>query len=119
MTIKKSIFLLFIFIFSCVEIGDSKPPKNLIPPEQMSFIMIDVILMKNIIRDQYAIKEKTSLLVSQYLYDKYDIDSTQFASSQTYYSQNPKKYMPIFKTVEEHLKKILDSVQKEQRAVEE
>ena len=49
MTIKKSIFLLFIFIFSCVEIGDNKPPKNLIPPEQMSFIMIDVILMKNII----------------------------------------------------------------------
>ena len=119
MITKKSIFLLFIFIFSCVEIGDNKPPKNLIPPEQMSFIMIDDILMKNNIRDQYAIKEKTSLLVSQYLYDKYDIDSAQFASSQTYYSQNPKKYMPIFKTVEEHLKKILDSVQKEQRAVEE
>ena len=116
MNVKKSIFLLFIFIFSCDQIGDNKPPQNLIPPEQMSVIMIDIILMKNIIRDKYAIKEKKSLLVPKYLYDKYDIDSAQLASSQNYYSQNPKKYVPIFKTVEEQLKKIRDSVNEESRA---
>ena len=118
MTIKKSIFLLFIFIFSCVEIGDNKPPKNLIPPEQMSFIMVDIILMKNIIRDLYAIKEKQKMMEPQYIYNKYNIDSAQLASSQNYYAQNPKKYAPIFKDVQEQLKKLRDSVQEELRAIE-
>ena len=118
MNIKKSIFLLFIFIFSCNQIGNNNPPKNLIPPEQMSIIMVDIILMKNIIRDQYAIKEKQALMVPQYIYNKYDIDSAQLASSQNYYAQNPKKYAPVFKVVQEQLKKLRDSIQEALRAVE-
>ena len=72
--------------------------------------------MKNIIRDQHSIKDKKVLLVPKYFYDKYAIDSAQMASSQNYYSQNPKKYAPIFKTVQEQLVKILDSVKKGERA---
>ena len=96
--------------------GENNPPKNLIPPKQMSLIMVDIILMKNIIRNQYSIKDKEVLLVPKYFYDKYAIDSAQLASSQIYYSQNPKKYAPIFKTVQEQLIKILDSVKEGERA---
>ncbi|MEK9602921.1 MAG: DUF4296 domain-containing protein [Flavobacteriaceae bacterium] len=108
---KNSIILILFLVFSCTEIGDNKPPDNLIPPEQMSDIMMDIILMKNIKRNNYAPKEKKYLLTDQYLYDKYGIDSLQLANSQEFYTKNPKKYIPIFKQVQIKIEKIKDSVQ--------
>ena len=65
------------------------------------------------------IKEKKNLLVPEYLYEKHGIDSLQLATSQSYYAKNPKKYVPIFKLLENHLKKLKDSIQESMRASEE
>jgi len=116
---RKLILLLLAMLFSCTKFGDNRPPDNLIPPEQMSDIVVDIILMKNIKRNDYAIKEKKNLLVPEYLYEKHGIDSLQLATSQSYYAKNPKKYVPIFKLLENHLKKLKDSIQESMRASEE
>lgn len=78
----------------------------------MSEIMLDVILMKNIKRNAFAVKEKRVLLVNQYILDKYQIDSLQFIISQEYYSKNPKEYIPIFKVIQTRLGTLKDSLQK-------
>ena len=56
---------------------DNSPPDNLISPDQMSVVMLDIILMKNIKRESYNVLEKKDLLVAEYLYEKYGIDSAQ------------------------------------------
>mgnify|MGYP002212604935 CR=1 FL=1 len=73
--------------------------------------MFDVILMKNIKKTGYAIKEKEAFLVDQYILNKYGVDSLQFQSSQDYYSKNPKEYIPIFKKVQAKLVRHRDSLQ--------
>jgi len=51
-------------VFSCSKIGDNSPPDNLISPDQMSMVMLDIILMKNIKRESYNVLEKKDLLVA-------------------------------------------------------
>ena len=111
MKTKKIIFLLWLITFSCSETGQNRPPDDLISPQQMSQILADIILMKNIKRNNSFNKDKKQLLVPKYLYDKYGIDSLQLASSQSYYAKNPKKYLPVFKLVQSQLKKLNDSIQ--------
>ena len=110
MNIKKNIFLLSLVVFSCTATGDNKPPNDLIPPDQMSEVMTDIILMKNIKREASYIQDKEDLLVAEYLYEKHGIDSAQLASSQSYYAKNPKKYVPIFREVELELNRLNDSI---------
>ena len=118
MNIRKLFFLMSLFTFSCTESVQNRPPDDLIPPKQMSQILADIILMKNIKRNNSFIKDKKQLLVPQYLYDKYGIDSSQLASSQSYYAKNPKKYLPVFKLVQTQLKKLNDSIQERIRKEE-
>lgn len=118
MNTRKLFFLMSLVIFSCTESLHNRPPDDLIPPQQMSQILSDIILMKNIKRNNSFIKDKKQLLVPQYLYDKYGIDSSQLASSQYYYAKNPKKYLPVFKLVQTQLKKLNDSIQERIRKEE-
>ena len=119
MNMKKFIGLLVFIVFSCSKTGDNSPPDNLISPDQMSMVMLDIILMKNIKRESYNLLEKKDLLVAEYLYEKYGIDSAQLASSQSYYAKNPKEYLPIFKKVKMKLNKLNDSIQQTMRIREE
>lgn len=116
---RKLTLLLLAMLFSCTKFGDNRPPDNLIPPEQMSDILVDIVLMKNIKRNAYAIKEKENLLVDQYLFDKYGIDSLQLASSQEFYAKNPKKYIPIFKDAQIKIGIIKDSLEQKMIRAEE
>ena len=52
-------------IFSCTESLQNRPPDDLIPPQQMSQILSDIILMKNIKRNNSFIKDKKQLFVPQ------------------------------------------------------
>ena len=119
MNMKKFIAMLMFILFSCSNTGDNRPPENLIPPDQMSMVMLDIILMKNIKRESYNVLEKKDLLVAEYIYEKYGIDSAQLASSQTYYAKNPKEYLPIFKNIKMKLNKLNDSIQQTVRIREE
>ena len=106
------IIILFLFFFSCFQLRETNPPENLIEQELMSKIMLDVMLMKNINRNGYAIKEKRNILVDQYILQKYGVDSLQFNQSQDFYSKNPKEYTYIFEKVQSKLNELRDSLQK-------
>ena len=106
------IIILFLFLFSCFQLRETNPPDNLIEQELMSKIMLDVILMKNIKRNGYAVKEKRNLLVDQYILQKYGVDSLQFNTSKSFYSKNPKEYIYVFEVIEAKLNELRDSIQK-------
>ena len=106
------IIILFLFLFSCLNHKKTNPPEDLIEQELMSKIMLDVMLMKNINRNGYAIKEKRNILVDQYILQKYGVDSLQFYQSQDFYSKNPKEYTYIFEKVQSKLNQLKDSLQK-------
>ena len=106
------IIISFSSLFSCSHLKDINPPDNLIGQELMSKIMLDVMLMKNINRNGYAIKEKRNILVDQYILQKYGVDSLQFYQSQDFYSKNPKEYTYIFEKVQSKLNELRDSLQK-------
>ena len=108
----KRFIIIILFLFSCSQLRETNPPENLIEQELMSKIMLDVILMKNIKRNGYAIKEKRNLLVDQYILQKYGIDSLQFNKSQDFYSKNPKEYTHIFEIIQSRLNELRDSLQK-------
>ena len=103
---------MFTFLFYCSQLKDGNPPENLIGQDLMSKIMLDVILMKNINRNGYAIKQKRNLLVDQYILQKYGVDSLQFSKSQDFYSKSPKEYTYIFKIIQSKLNELRDSLQK-------
>jgi len=106
------IIISFSSLFSCSQLKDRNPPDNLVGQELMSKIMLDVILMKNIKRNGYEIKEKRNLLVDQYILHKYGIDSLQLNKSLDFYSKNPKKYTYIFEIIQSRLNELRDSLQK-------
>ena len=51
MNTRKLFFLMSLVTFSCTESLQNRPPDDLIPPQQMSQILSDIILMKNIKRN--------------------------------------------------------------------
>ena len=106
------ITLLSFLNFCSSHFTERNPPENLIGQELMSKIMLDVMLMKNINRNGYAIKEKRNILVDQYILLKYGVDSLQFNQSQDFYSKNPKEYTYIFEMVQSKLIELRDSLQK-------
>ena len=108
--ILKPIFYFVLFIsFSCDNFNDQEPD-NLIEPEKMANILVDIELLRSIKSTNASDEYKESALGDLYLYKKYKVDSLQIVESKKYYSKYPKKYLVIYKSVEERLKLMKDSL---------
>lgn len=108
--ILKTIFYFVLFIsFSCDNFNDQEPD-NLIEPEKMANILVDIELLRSIKSTNASDEYKESALGDLYLYKKYKVDSLQIVESKKYYSKYPKKYLAIYKSVEERLKLMKDSL---------
>lgn len=89
-----------------VACGDSnRPPKpdNLIPEETMSEVMYDVFVLNAAKGINKKILETNGILPESYVFDKYNIDSLQFAKSNDYYSYDPETYEGIIERVKVRL----------------
>ena len=108
--ILKPIFYFVLLIsFSCDNFNDQEPD-NLIEPEKMANILLDIELLRSIKSTNASDEYKESALGDLYLYKKYKVDSLQIVESKKYYSKYPKKYLAIYKSVEERLKLMKDSL---------
>lgn len=101
---KKLFFILICFFFSCNS-GIEKPqkPENLIPEEKMADIMYDVFLLNSAKGVNKIILEANGVLPEKYVFEKYSIDSTQFAESNNYYVYNTKTYESILNRIKEKI----------------
>lgn len=89
-------------LFACAE-EVIKKPDNLIPKDKMATILLDLSLLnatKTTARNKF---EDSGIDVMEFLYNKYGIDSAQFAQSDLYYASNPLIYQEIYQSVTDKL----------------
>lgn len=101
---KKVFYIVICFFFSCNS-GIEKPqkPKNLIPEDKMVDIMYDVFLLNSAKGVNKIILEVNGVMPEKYIFEKYSIDSTQFAESNNYYVYNTKTYESILNRIKEKM----------------
>ena len=112
---KKIIFIVFIF-FSCNK--DSKKitvPENLISQEKMIDVIYEMTLINVSKGVNRSVLENNGVVPDIYIYNKYKIDSLQFALSNEFYSNDLDKYLEIYNSVKEKLQQnkqiTLDSIE--------
>lgn len=93
-------------MFSCTSNTILKKPDNLIPEDQMVDLLTDLFLAINAENTKNLQLERQ---VNYYplIFEKYNIDSTQFKESNFYYTSRVDEYDELLLKVEERLK-VLD-----------
>lgn len=96
----------------CSGMDKPKKPKNLIAKEKMAEIMYDLHILNAAKGVNRKILEASGIMPLEYLYQKYNIDSLQFAESNTYYAYDTKGYLAIIEKVKKDLQKNKDLYEK-------
>lgn len=95
-------FIGLLILFSCQQTPIDKPD-NLIDEDTMEDIIYDLAILEAIKTNNPASLEQKDITASAYIYDKYDIDSLQFVSSNHYYAADVHNYLKMYQRVEERL----------------
>lgn len=90
-------------LYACNGIDAPKKPKNLISKAKMSDILEDVYILNAAKGTNRKILEENGVDPEKYIYQKYGIDSIQFAESNEYYAFDVKAYEEIVDTVRARL----------------
>lgn len=96
--------LVFLMVVSCAE-KVVEEPDNLIPKEKMVDILHDLAILNATKTTVGAKLDESDIDVMEFLYKKYQIDSTQFSESDLYYASLPLEYQTIYTEVETRLDK--------------
>jgi len=117
---KKLFYIVICFFFSCnSSIEKPKKPDHLISEDKMVDIMYDVFLLNSAKGVNKKILETNGVLPEKYVFEKYSIDSTQFAESNNYYVYNTKTYESILSRIKEKIevnKKEFEALDKAEEA---
>lgn len=92
-----------ILMVSCQNVDRMKKPKNLIPQDKMVDVLVEVSLLQAARNYNKVMLEEKGINPERYIWDKYDIDSLQFATSSQYYAQNYRQYEWIYDQAKEKL----------------
>ncbi len=111
------VFMIFLMFFSCTR-NTYEAPENLISKERMVEVLYDHMLLNAAKGINKKKLEKHIANPSQYIFDKYDIDSTQFAQSNIYYAHNSEEYASIYERLKEKLefdKKLMEDLMSDEK----
>ncbi|QDO93515.1 DUF4296 domain-containing protein [Formosa sediminum] len=111
--------LTFFCVLSCHQVSKPKKPKNLISREKMVDIIIDMSLLTSTRGFDKKNLDSNGITVQSYIYDKYNIDSLQFAESNEYYIFNLDEYDALYEKVDDSLKVLKKQFQEIQDQEEE
>ena len=100
-----SFFCIMALVASC-SFGGPKKPKNLISKKNMVAILIDAKLLATATSANQSILESHGVQINRYIFEKYDIDSLQFAESNKYYAHKIKDYEEIYTKVTDSLERL-------------
>lgn len=101
----RNIFLLIVFIgtlFSCGEEVVEKPV-NLISKDKMIDILYDLAIINAAKSSGPTVMENMNFEPMDYIYNKYQVDSVQFVTSDLYYASLPLEYEDIYKKLENRI----------------
>ena len=97
------LYIAFLSFMACQDVQRPEKPDDLIGKDKMVDIFTDSYL-SNAARsiDNRSIRGK-GIRLDSFIYNKYDIDSVQFAKSNAYYTANLNEYNKLFERVKERL----------------
>lgn len=98
------IILVFV-VLSCNEINKPKKPDNLISKSRMIDIITDISLVNAAKGVNKKLLEGNGINPENYIFQKYNIDSLQFAENNNYYAYDIKGYEDIYLKVKQRLEK--------------
>ena len=87
-----------------------QPPGNLIPKAQMTDILFDISILDAINNSYPNALERNGIEIMPFVYDKYGIDSVQFAQSDLFYASRPVEYQEIYEALEARILQKKDSI---------
>lgn len=87
-------------------------PENLIPKEKMTDILYDLAILNATKSSFSSVFEKTGIDIMEFLYEKYDIDSIQFAESDLYYASVPLEYQSIYEDIDARIERRKEAMEK-------
>jgi len=103
---KKIIILLAtVFVFISCKDEVIKKPNRLIEKETMVNIMYDLSVLDGIKYQNPSSLDSFKINPKKYIYNKYKIDSVQFAQSNIYYASNYEEYSGIIDEINNRLTK--------------
>lgn len=105
-----SSILVILILWSCNDIQKPKKPDNLIPRDKMVAIIADISLVNAAKGAGKNLLEEHNIDPQNYIFEKYNIDSIQFAESNNYYAFDVKKYEEIYLKAKERLEKQKEEV---------
>lgn len=122
MRILLVIFAMLIFFVRCTDVQKVPRPDNLIAPSTMEDILYDMTIV-NAARG-YSIQQfsQTGVDPACYVFEKYAIDSAQYAQSTFYYATSLPEYKELIERVRvrvEREHKVLDSAYKEEKRIKD
>ena len=105
---KKTRISLFLFLF-VIALGCGEkvvePHRNLISKEKKTDVLHDLALQKAAKTSYSDVLEQKNVEIMDFLFRKYQIDSTQFVESDRYYASLPLEYQAIYEEVEARIEK--------------
>ncbi len=104
------VYLSLMVLVSCAE-KVVEEPENLIPQDQMIEILYDLSILNAAKSGAKRKFDDAHIDVMGFIYNKYSIDSTQFAESDLYYASLPSEYQKIYQNVEAMLKQKQDTLE--------
>jgi Domain of unknown function (DUF4296) len=102
---KKIIVILSILIIgACGNKSEDQKPKKIIDKAVMKNILYDLALLQAIRSYSPEKFDKNNINPKTYIYQKYKIDSLQFAQNNKYYASDMESYKVMFQSVTDRLK---------------
>ncbi|NJX14896.1 DUF4296 domain-containing protein [Tamlana crocina] len=108
---------LLLLVVACKRLKGPDKPKNLLSKEEMVNIIIDAKLISSASSITKRIMQDSGVVISDYVYKRHNIDSVQFAESNSYYAFHVKDYDAIYTKVSDSLES-LKQMLKEREAEE-
>lgn len=99
------IIVLSVLVLACNSLDRPKKPDNLISKDQMSELLYDLYVINAAKGVNRKTLEANGFNPETYILTEYNIDSTQFADSNTYYAFDPEVYKSIVDKVKARLEK--------------
>ncbi len=120
--------LVLLLIVSCKNNTVEKPtkPEKLIPKGKMIDVLYDMAIITAAKGPYKRALQKNGLQPKEYIFEKYNIDSVQFAISNEYYAYNVDVYKDIYEALNNRLNSeknqyqaVLDSIKKVEDSIKE
>ena len=103
--IKSATSLMFSYflLISCGKEIKPEKPDNLIPENKFTEILLDMFVINSAKGVNKKVMEENGLKPEAYIYQKYQIDSLQFAKSNEYYAFDSEKYTEILYRIKQRV----------------